>query len=100
MDNREIVIEPYQKGWIAYYPGARWHRVIADSPDQARAMLAESAREGLIPRQINVTDPMRAVALACLLIGAIVVAYALKPAPQAGAPTRWAHHTGHHTQSH
>ena len=76
MDDRDIVIEPYNGQWLAFYRGQRYRRVIADTPQLARELLAESAREQQ-PSPISVAQGRKRgwpIALTACAVAIVVIA--------------------------
>ena len=114
MDEREIIIEPFHGQWLAFYPGERQHRVLADTPDLARELLFESWRQQGGSPQVHPLNHLFAVGV-CLMVTAVTGWLILFHKPSAPAISKasgysqrlaltqgpghhrkqWAHHRAH-----
>jgi hypothetical protein len=96
VEEREIVVEPFCTGWLAYYRGDRSYRVTAETPEEARKLLV--AGEQSTPYvHVQQRTPLSGMAvLVCVLVATALVV--LKVTAQ-NAPmqhlAKWAHHQHH-----
>lgn len=98
MEDREIIVEPHEGQWIAFYPRERYNRVTAATPEAARALLGEMY--GGAPRRHS-PIPMRGIYLTAailLIVGVAAASLSMKDTTSQANHAKWAHHQHHKHQ--
>jgi len=91
VEDREIIIEPFEGQWIAFYPGQRYNRVTGPTPEAARALLGQTG--AYAPH--HKSHSMRGVyitAAIVLIVGVAAASLSVKDTTSQANHHKWAHH--------